>query len=219
MAVLLGLIAPLQALNTALGRLGYGFTVLAMGLMVFVIILQVFCRYVLNNALPWPDEAARFFMLWMTGLIAPVAYRRGGFVAIDMVSQALPARIAAALGLMLLTLAMVVLVKGIQLGHAHTMSGCLFRSGSLWVPFSFHFALPVPGTGLSLTLCTRADVAFGVTAGWVKLPLATMYASILVGMVLLALVNLELMLRAVVAMMGGARSLRPIPGDVVAGAE
>lgn len=219
MAVLLGLIAPLQVLNTALGRLGYGFTVVAMALMVFVIILQVFFRYVLNNALPWPDEAARFFMLWMTGLIAPVAYRRGGFVAIDMLGHALPKRIGAALGLALLTLALLVLLKGIQLGHAHTMSGCLFRSGSLWVPFSIQFALPLPGTGLSLTLCTPADAAFGLTWGWVKLPLAAMYASLLVGMVLLALVNLELMLRAVVSMMGGERALTPIPGDAVVGAE
>lgn len=218
MGVLLGLIAPLQAFNTALGRLGYGFTAVAMALMVVVIILQVFFRYVLNNALPWPDEAARFFMLWMTGLIAPVAYRRGGFVAIDMLGRALPARLGGALGLLLLALAMIVLLKGIQLGHTHTMSGCLFRSGSLWVPLSFHFALPMPGTGMSLTLCTRADLAFGVTWGWVKLPLATMYASLLVGMVLLALVNLELMLRALVAMLGGAKSLRPIPGGVV-GAE
>jgi len=33
--------------------------------MVIVILLQVFFRYVLNNALPWPDELARFLMLWM----------------------------------------------------------------------------------------------------------------------------------------------------------
>ncbi len=39
--------------------------------MVVCILIQVFFRYVLNNALPWPDEAARFLMLWMTGFIAP----------------------------------------------------------------------------------------------------------------------------------------------------
>jgi TRAP-type C4-dicarboxylate transport system permease small subunit len=218
MAILLGLIAPLQALNNALGRLGHWATVIAMALMVAVIVMQVIFRYGFNNALPWPDEAARFFMLWMTGLIAPVAYRRGGFVAIDMLVRALPTRVGAGLGLALLLVAMLVLVKGVELGHAHTMSGCLFRSGSLWMPFTFEFALPVPGSGMSLTLCTRADFAVGVTWGWVKLPLATMYASLLVGFVLLTLVNLELILRAVVAMLGGARDLKPIPGGVV-GAE
>ncbi|MGS4943909.1 TRAP transporter small permease [Meridianimarinicoccus sp. RP-17] len=218
MAILLGLIAPLQALNTTLGRLGHWATVIAMALMVTVIVLQVVFRYVLNNALPWPDEAARFFMLWMTGLIAPVAYRRGGFVAIDMLVRALPARIGAALAFVLLLVAMLVLIKGIQLGHAHTMSGCLFRSGSLWLPFSVQFALPVPGSGMSLTLCTAADFALGVTWGWAKLPLATMYASLFLGFVLLTLVNLELILRALVSMLGGAQDLKPIPGGVV-GAE
>ena len=63
---------------------------IAIFLMVIVILLQVFFRYVLNNALPWPDELARFLMLWMTGFIAPSAYRWGGFVSIEMLPQLLP---------------------------------------------------------------------------------------------------------------------------------
>ena len=55
--------------------------------MVIVILVQVFFRYVLNNALPWPDEVARFLMLWMTGLIAPSAYRWGGFVSIEFLER------------------------------------------------------------------------------------------------------------------------------------
>lgn len=215
MAVLLGLLGPLQALNTAAGAFGRWVTVAAMALMVAVILLQVFFRYVLNNALPWPDEAARFLMLWMTGLIAPVAYRRGGFVAIDLVSRALPSRVAALLGLALLSVALLVLLKGVQLGHSHTMSGCLFKSASLWVPFTFEFALPLPGSGLSLTLCTRADAALGLSFGWVKMPLAMMYGSLFVGLVLLTLVNIELMLRALVTLGGGATALQAIPQDVV----
>ena len=215
MAVLVRSIAFLHVVNTAMGAFGRWATITAMALMVAVILLQVFCRYVLNNALPWPDEAARFLMLWMTGLIAPVAYRRGGFVAIDMLVYALPRRIGAALGLLLLTVSMIVLLKGVQLGHAHTMSGCLFKSSSLWIPFSFDFALPLPGTGLSLTLCSKADAAFGFQFGWVKMPLAAMYASLFVGLVLLALVNIELMLRSIVAMTGQTAGLPPIPQDIV----
>jgi TRAP-type C4-dicarboxylate transport system permease small subunit len=215
MAVMLWLLAPVQAFNNRLVGVAHWVTVTAMALMVGVILLQVFFRYVLNNAQPWPDEAARFFMLWMTGLIAPVAYRRGGFVAIDMAMRAMPARVAALFGFALLSIAMLVLLKGVQLGHAHTMSGCLFRSASLWLPFTFEFALPLPGTGVSLTLCTRADAAFGVTFGWVKMPLAVMHASLFVGLVLLTLVNLELMLRSLVTMTGGAPRLRAIPQTVV----
>ena len=72
--------------NTLILRAGRLLAWMALALMVAVILTQVFCRYVLNNALPWPDEAARFLMLWMTGLMAPSAYRWGGFVSIGMLA-------------------------------------------------------------------------------------------------------------------------------------
>ena len=81
------IIATLRAMasvNTILLRIGRNIAWVALALMVVVILLQVFFRYVLNNALAWPDEAARFLMLWMTCLIAPSAFRWGGFAAIHM---------------------------------------------------------------------------------------------------------------------------------------
>ena len=79
----------LEKINTFFLRIGRQFAWIAIFLMVVVIIIQVFFRYVLNNALPWPDELARFLMLWMTGLIAPSAYRWGGFVSIDILENSL----------------------------------------------------------------------------------------------------------------------------------
>ena len=86
MGPLLAVLAPLSFVNEHLLRLVRGIGAVAMALMVVAILIQVFFRYVLNNALPWPDEAARFFMLWMTGLMAPTAFRRGGFVAIVFIN-------------------------------------------------------------------------------------------------------------------------------------
>jgi TRAP-type C4-dicarboxylate transport system permease small subunit len=71
MGALLTILRPLQWLNDLTGRVGRWLSIGAIAIMVAVILLQVFCRYVLNNALPWPDEAARFMMLWLTGLMAP----------------------------------------------------------------------------------------------------------------------------------------------------
>ncbi|WP_424990134.1 TRAP transporter small permease [Fluviibacterium sp. S390] len=215
MPILLALLRPFEIVNTAMGRLGRGVTVVAMALMVIVILIQVVFRYVLNNALPWPDEAARFLMLWMTGLIAPYAFRRGGFVAIDMVERALPKRPAALLSLVLLSLSLVVLIVGVRLGYNHTMSGCLFKSSTLWMPFTFSFAMPLPGLDMSLTLCTKADATFGLTWGWAKMPLAMMYASLYVGLILLVLVNVELLLRGLATLLGREDHLRPLPRDVV----
>lgn len=186
MTVLLGLLRPLQWINDRVLRIGRSIAVVAIALMVFSILLQVFCRYVLGNALPWPEEAARFMMLWMTGLIAPSAYRRGGFVAIDMAVAALPRRAGEILSLVLLVLALLVLVMGLQLGLKHVNSGWLFASSSLYLPLEW--------IGLE---------------GF-KLKLAWMYLSLYVGLVLLTAVNVELILRALVSLMGGEDRLRPM---------
>ncbi len=146
--------------------------IVAIALMVVVILIQVFFRYVLNNALPWPDEAARFLMLWMTGLIAASAYRRGGFVAIDMLELALPRKVGAVLSLVLLVLSLVVLLVGVRLGWNHVNSGWLFASSSLKLPLSM----------------------IGMTS--VKIKLAYMYMSLFVGLILLTAVNIELILRS-----------------------
>ncbi|WP_422371693.1 TRAP transporter small permease [Hoeflea sp.] len=173
MAVILGVLKPLARLVTLLLRAGRNFAWIAMGLMVLIIMLQVFFRYVLGNALAWPDEGARFLMLWMTALIAPTAYRWGGFVSIDMVRDLLPPRIGSVLGLALLLVSLVVLVYGFRLGLNHVNSGWLFASSSLKLPLEF--------LGLGL----------------VRIKLAWMYMSLPVGLFLMILVNIELCLKSI----------------------
>lgn len=104
---------------------------IAMVLMVFCILLQIFFRYALNNALPWPEEAARAFMIWMMALVAPSAYRYAGFVAIEMVPDMMPKKIRALLMFAILSLA--TLVIAIMLSHAwaHFSAPLLFDSSGL----------------------------------------------------------------------------------------
>jgi TRAP-type C4-dicarboxylate transport system permease small subunit len=185
MGLLKALLLPLQLWNDHVLAAGRWVSIVAVALMVLAILIQVFFRYVLNNALPWPDEAARFLMLWMTGLMAPVAYRRGGFVAIEMLCHALPARAGAALSLALLVLSLGVLAVAVQIGWGEvTGFGGRFATSSLWI---------------------------WMPDGWMKVPKAWMMASLLVGVVLLLIVNFELILRALISMLGGADDLRPIP--------
>lgn len=173
--MLLGPLRVLAAFNTVLLRIGRNIAWVALALMVLVILAQVFFRYVLNNALAWPDEAARFLMLWMTGLVAASAYRWGGFVAIDMIPAALPDKLGHILNLVLLFVALCVILVGINFGWGHTMGfGGNFDSSSLRIPLDW----------------------FG--GEMVRVKLRYMYASLFVGMCLLFLVNIELILRQIV---------------------
>lgn len=195
MALLGGVIRPVSWINEHLLRLGRGIGIIAMAVMVAVTLLQVFCRYVLNNALPWPDEAARFCMLWMTGLMAPTAFRRGGFVAIDMLALALPRVAVAVLNIFLLAISLTVLIFAVQIGWSETTGlGGRFASASLYIPISVDFSQ------------------------WQRVPRSWMMASLLVGIVLLIMVNIELILRNIAHLLGET-NLPPIPHAHTQGAE
>ena len=154
--------------NTTILRLSRHLSVVALALMVAIMLLQVFFRYALNNALPWPDEAARFCMLWMTGLMAPLALRHGGFVAIDMFQQMLPRLAGTILQLALWLVALTVLVVAVQIGWDHFNSGWLFKSSSMKVPAGLISERPV------------------------RMPLAYSYLSLLLSVSLMISVSVEL---------------------------
>ena len=165
------LLRLLVGFNTILLKLGRQLATVAIGLMVIIILIQVFFRYGLNSALPWPDEAARFLMLWMTGLIAPSAYRWGGFVSIELLFRFLPSRMVKIITLILLMISLLVLVVGLQFGLKHVDSGWLFSSSSLKWPLHL--------IGMEV----------------IRVKLAWMYMSLPIGLAMMSLVNVELIIK------------------------
>ena len=198
MSVLFGLLWPLERFNTAILAIGRVIAIVALAIMVCLILGQVFFRYVLNDAPNWTEEAARFGMLWMTGLMAPLAYRMGGFVAIDMLGRALPRLLAGLLGLVLLVLTLWVLLIAWERGlnnHLDTLSG-KGRSATLRWPF-----------GIEIGKCGE------------KFQNRFQYASLWVGVNLLILVNLELTIRQIITLAGQEARLTPLSVDDMAGAD
>ncbi|WP_299622677.1 TRAP transporter small permease subunit [uncultured Tateyamaria sp.] len=194
MGLLLTVLAPISAVNAFVLRFGRGIGIIAIAFMVAAILIQVVARYVFNNALPWPDEAARFCMMWMTGLMAPTAFRRGGFVALDMISGFMSKRVAAMLGLVLLLISLLILIVAVQIGYKEvTGFGGRFATASLYLP---------------------------TFDGWFRVPRSWMMLSLLVGVILLLVVNIELILRSIVTMLGGGDKLPDLDlGDMAAGSE
>jgi TRAP-type transport system small permease protein len=192
--LLLAICNGLGLLNGALLALGRWIGAIGMGLMVVAILTQVFFRYVLTNALPWPEEASRFLMLWSTALMAPTAFRRGGFVAIDMVIRLLPRLVATGLSVLLMAVTILVLWIALGIGWSEvTGLGGRFETDSLRVPVSLDLSV------------------------WMKVPKSWMMASLLVGVALLLLVAVELALRNLYALIRGPEGLRDIPDTVMLG--
>jgi TRAP-type C4-dicarboxylate transport system permease small subunit len=190
MSLLIFIMQVLCKFNNFILRICRNLGVLAVVLMVVAILIQVFFRYILNNALPWPDEAARFCMLWMTGLMAPTAFRRGGFVAIDFINQFIPSIINVILSMVLLLLSLLVLITSVQIGYAEvTGFGGRFATASLYIPVSIDLQ------------------------SWYRIPRSWMMMSLLIGCVLLILVNLELIGRNIIFKLGKGNLLPKIHDD------
>ena len=189
MGLVLAIATILGRINAALLTLGRGLGAACVALMVVFILMQVWFRYVMGNALPWSEEAARFLMLWMAGLMAPTAWRHGGFVGIDMLVVLLPRVLAQVLALALLGVALSVLWVAFGIGWREVtgFSG-RFATDALWVPTALDFST------------------------WMKVPRAWAYASMVVGAGLLIAVTVELMLRAVVTLAGAGVRLPVIAG-------
>ena len=190
MSLLIFIMQVLCKFNNFILRICRNLGVLAVVLMVVAILIQVFFRYILNNALPWPDEAARFCMLWMTGLMAPTAFRRGGFVAIDFINQFIPSIINVILSMVLLLLSLLVLITSVQIGYAEvTGFGGRFATASLYIPVSIDLQ------------------------NWYRIPRSWMMMSLLIGCALLILVNLELIGRNIIFKLGKGNLLPKIHDD------
>lgn len=197
MSVLLSLLWPLERLNSGILAAAKVIAVIALAIMVCLILAQVFFRYALGDALNWTEEGARFAMLWMTGLMAPVAFRQGGFVSIDMLERALPRLISGLLTLVLFLMSMAVLIvawdKGLN-NHVDSLTG---RGDS---------------TTLRIPLDWLGGEAIRFRNQW-------QYASLWVGINLLILVNVELILRQLIKLFGGGDQLTDFSVNQIAGAE
>ena len=126
--------------------------------MVGSILLGVFFRYVVNAALPWPEELARFAMIWLTMLGAGLVVRYGGHIAVTFLANRLrgfPSRVVGWFGR-----AVVVLFLSLLLWFGVDMTDRAGRQRSAALEWSMsvpNLAIPI---GAALMIYHLGMVAF-----------------------------------------------------------
>lgn len=156
MILLYRLIDYWAAMNLILLKLAKWLIIAMVFLMTVVIALQVIFRYVLNDALSWSEEVARYMMVWMTFLGIPIASYKLSHPQLTMILDALKGKWRNLLAIALQLLSAVVLVYGVRYSWAYAQSGLHVSASSVPVSrFISYVAVPI---GFLLTLSVTSEL-------------------------------------------------------------
>ena len=135
LAVELQLIDRLVSFNDHTLRVGRTIAWVLLAMMTFIVLYQVFMRYVLNDAPSWSETAARALMVWMTFLVAPSAYRWGAYVSIETLTHSLRGRSRYTVSLLTNVIALVLIVVMLWLSFDFVDRGFTRRAQGLPAAF------------------------------------------------------------------------------------
>jgi TRAP-type C4-dicarboxylate transport system permease small subunit len=92
-----------------------------MAVMVVLVFVNVFCRYILNFSIIWAEEVSQYLMVWVAFLAAGLALRQGRHVAIEILQDRLPSRARRMtrhfVALLLVVFMGILIVLGFQFAH------------------------------------------------------------------------------------------------------
>lgn len=106
--------------------------------------LQVFMRFIMGNPLPWPEELARYAMIWASLLAAVYVQLDRGHLGIDFFVLKLPKKAAIVVRILMNVLIIVFMIAAISSGinEAYTLMG--MKTGALQISRGIpYLAVPV----------------------------------------------------------------------------
>jgi len=80
-------LATMNKLLLSIDKIIKSLIALAIFLILLIVCLQVFYRFILNNPLSWPEEATRFLMIWALFLSGAYAYLNNEHSGINYFSR------------------------------------------------------------------------------------------------------------------------------------
>jgi len=103
-------ISGLGRFNEAFAKVARVIALSLIAVMTASVLVQVFFRYVLNSPISWTEEFSIFAMIWMAFLVAPIAYRSGANVCIEVIRDLFKGRALAILQIVMTLLVLAILV-------------------------------------------------------------------------------------------------------------
>ncbi len=119
--------------------------------MVVIVFANVICRYYLHAALAWSEEVTRFMLIWMVFLGAVLAYVNDEHLGLDIVVKNLPARLQAAVAVVVDALIMFAVWLLIHGGAMLTVGSWEWEAPATEIPYGYIYTV-VPLCGALMLL-------------------------------------------------------------------
>jgi len=129
-----------------------------LGIMVIVVAVDVFGRYVLNNPLQGAGEAARLLFVWQVFLASAGALRRGLHVGIDFIVDRFPPRLRALVDLVINAVVLVMLLVVGWMGFDLALGSVTERFQMLDLPYTYAL-MGIPAGCLLMVVHLVANIA------------------------------------------------------------
>ena len=142
----------LRRLNEVICATTLWLSAIAVALIAVVVLAQVFCRYVLNNSLSWAEDVSLMLMVSSAFLVMPYALREGQHIAVEIILEALPARLRALVSLLIDLAIFVLTTYAIWVSWRFAISTTMMassvpiRMSLVYAIMPLSFALTLPGT-------------------------------------------------------------------------
>jgi TRAP-type transport system small permease protein len=127
--------------------------IVLLAVLVLVVLVAVFFRYVLGDSLPWSDEVARYLCVWVGFVGASVALNRRVHIGVEFFVDRLPAilkrRVKLVVEFVILGLLLFITYFGIELVVFQIPQ----RSSALLISMAWPYASVPVGTSLMIVQC------------------------------------------------------------------
>jgi len=134
-----------RRIQDTLDRAADGVLLLLSLLLVGIVLLAVFFRYVLGHALYWSDEVVRYLFVWFTLLGAAICVRQREHIRVEYFAEKLPPRVQRVLqcGLLWVVCGFQVVMVWIGFAWVWSVRGSLTSAFQWPLNWCFYAALPV----------------------------------------------------------------------------
>ena len=118
-------------------------------LLVAIVFMQVFFRYILGNSLSWAEETAQFIFIWLIYLGGIIRVRKGINIAFDVFLDSLPYKIWRIAFTLVNIISISFLLLIIVLGFDLALVNMTQLSSIMRLPMGFvYLAIPVGAVGM-----------------------------------------------------------------------